>query len=212
LLLLWGMSMPYAAFYAKGSLEWSYPPGVERPEDAEAIVVLSGFVRPPDKTLSEAVLGENTFLRCMEAAKLYRQGKPCLVVVSGGKLNSPLKEQTFAEVMGEFLQTQGVAAEDILKEENSQTTYENARNTAALLKERGIKKIALVTSATHMRRSEACFRAQEFDVAAVACDHQATQFRWRLANLLPSPVAASDVQGAAHEWLGLFWYWLWGRA
>jgi len=210
-MLLVLLSMPAVAYLALGSLEWAYPPDSERPEDTQAIVVLAGYVRPPNDLRPEAELGQDTFSRCLHAARLYRQGEPCLVVVSGGKVESDTPGPTLAEVMRDFLLTQGVAARDILLEDQSSTTYENARDTADLLSQRGIDRIVLVTSATHMRRSERCFRAQGLQVLPSSCDHKATQFRWRVGSFLPNPHAAADVDLVAHEWMGLVWYWLWGR-
>jgi len=205
------VSMPAVAHLALGSLEWAYPPENERPEETQAIVVLSGYVRPPDTVRPEPELAEDTLSRCLHAAKLYHQGKPCLVVVSGGQLDPSTPGPTLAAVMRDFLLTQGVAAGDILTEDRSTTTYENARETAALLSDRGIDRIVLVTSAAHMMRSKGCFRAQGLQVVPSSCDHRATQFRWRFANFLPSPHAAEHVDLAMHEWLGMAWYWLWGR-
>ena len=147
----------------------------------------------------------------MHAARLYRQGEPCLIVVSGGKVESDTPGPTLAEVMRDFLLTQGVAAKDILLEDKSSTTYENARETADLLSQRGIERIVLVTSATHMRRGEQCLRAQGLQVTASSCDHKATKFQWCVGTFLPNPYAAADVDMVAHEWIGLAWYWLWGR-
>jgi uncharacterized SAM-binding protein YcdF (DUF218 family) len=209
--LLMVMCMPLTAYLARGTLEWTYSPGVERTENVQAIVVLAGYVRAPDKVQTEPLLGEDTFLRCMHAAKLYRQGKPCPVFVSGGKVDPKTTDATLAGLMADFLQTLGVAPEDIVKEEKSTTTYENARFTAPLLSERGIERFVLVTSAYHMRRSEGCFRAQGFQPLPSACDFRATEFRRRPIDFLPDPNSAGDLQLAGHEWLGMIWYWFWGR-
>jgi uncharacterized SAM-binding protein YcdF (DUF218 family) len=47
----------------------------------------------------------------------------------------------------------GVPGTSILLEEASETTGENAKNTMALVKERGYASIILVTSAYHQRRA-----------------------------------------------------------
>ena len=205
------MSTPVVSYLALGSLEWQYPPCYDTPREAETIVVLSGHVRPPDRIRLRAELGDNTLGRCLHAAELYDQGKPCLVVLCGGKVDPSTAGPTFAAAMCDFMVQQGVARSDLLLEDQSRTTYENAVETARLLRGRGIEKIVLVTSATHMQRAERCFRSQGFDVRASGCRYRATQFRWSLSQFLPDAGSARDVEDVAHEWLGLFWYWLHGR-
>ena len=75
----------------------------------------------------------------------------------------------------------------------------------------GSRGVLLVTDATHMRRSEACFRAEGIEVVPAACRHLATEFRCSPRKSLPSTSALKDLETAAHEWIGLAWYWLHGR-
>jgi len=205
------VSLPATAYLALGSLEWPYPPQAGRPRGVDTIVVLSGAVHPPNRVRPEAELGEDSLYRCLHAARLYRRTGPCLVVASGGKVDSRTPGPTVAAAMRDFLIEQGVADSDLLLEDRSRSTYENARNTAVLLRERGIEKIVLVTDASHMLRAERCFLAQGIEVYPSGCRHQATEFRWSLLTFLPRPWAARDVQRAAHEWMGLAWYRLHGR-
>ena len=130
-----------------------YPPHDEVPGDAGAMVVLSGYVRPPGKMLPEAELGSDTLLRCLHAARLYK-AKPCLVIVSGGQVDPSTPGPTLARVMHDFLLGQGVKEEDLLMEDRSRTTYENAVLSGDILSRRGIDKLVLVTSASHMPRGE----------------------------------------------------------
>ncbi len=203
--------LPVVAHLALGSLEWQYPPMDQRPDDVEAIVVLSGSMTPPDEVQKKAVLGTTTQDRCIHAARLYHQGKPCLVVATGGKVHPDTPGPPTAEVMRDFLLELGVAENNILVEGQSRSTYENAVRTKQLLQERGINKILLVTEVVHMRRSESCFLAEGFEVIPSPCRYRATRMRWSFFKFLPNPVAAKHVQEAAHEWLGMLWYSLKGR-
>ncbi len=56
------VSTPAVAYVALGSLEWSYPPRNGRPTNTKAIVVLGGYLRPPDEVQPEAELGQDTLL------------------------------------------------------------------------------------------------------------------------------------------------------
>src|ERR1700722_9150133 len=78
------LSVPAVSYLALGSLEWGYPPLDGRSEDVEAIVVLSGYMKwGPSGDRPE--LGEDTLARCLRAIELYRAGRPCRVLVSGGE-------------------------------------------------------------------------------------------------------------------------------
>jgi uncharacterized SAM-binding protein YcdF (DUF218 family) len=203
--------MPVVGYLAIGSLEWRYPPQDVLPEGTEAIVVLSGSVRPPSDTVPEVELGAETLLRCLHAARLHHQGKPCRIVVSGGRVDPGIPGPALARAMRDFLVGQGVPNSDLLMEDQSRTTYENAALTGRLLVQHGISKIVLVTSASHMQRAEGCFRAVGFQVTPSPCDYHATRFTWSASKVLPDPHAAVNVQLAAHEWLGILWCWLQGR-
>ncbi|MGO9113057.1 MAG: YdcF family protein [Thermoguttaceae bacterium] len=205
------VSLPLVGHLALGSLEWPYPPQDKVPDDAGAIVVLSGYVRPPSDAVPEVGLGSDTLLRCLHAAQLYK-ARRCPILVTGGKVDPSTPGPTLARAMHDFLLGHGVKEEDLLMEERSRTTYENAVLSGDILAQKGINKIVLVTSASHMRRGERCFRALGFQVVPSACDYRTTSFDWSLSDiLLPSPHSAAAVELATHEWLGVAWYWLWGR-
>jgi uncharacterized SAM-binding protein YcdF (DUF218 family) len=209
--LLGFVSLPVVGHLALGSLEWRYPAQDKVPDDAGAIVVLGDSLRPPSDAAPEAELGADTLLRCLHAARLYK-AKPGLVLVSGGKVDPSTPGPTLARAMRDFLVGQGVKEQDLLMEERSTTTYENAVLSGEFLSRRGINKIVLVTSASHMQRSQRCFQALGFQVVPSACDYRATWFSWSLsAFVLPDPHAAAGVELAMHEWLGMAYYWMCGR-
>jgi uncharacterized SAM-binding protein YcdF (DUF218 family) len=204
--LLWVLSTPAAAYLALGTLEWDYPPTYDRPDDAQSIVVLSGYVRPPDDVRTEPQLGEDTLYRCLHAARLYRAGPPCPVVVSGGKAAGWEAGPTLAEAMRDALIELGVPREQILLEDQSQNTHENARQTAVLLKEQGISRVVLVTDATHLKRAVPCFRAEGITAIPSGSYYRATRWSWRPTQFVPRPSAAEDMQRVLHEWVGMAWY------
>jgi uncharacterized SAM-binding protein YcdF (DUF218 family) len=74
--------------------------------------------------------------------------------------------------MRQFMLDLGVPANALLTEERSRNTRENAEMSAKLLRERGIQKVLLVTSALHMRRAVKLFEQQGLLVQPVATDHE----------------------------------------
>ena len=205
------LSLPAVSYLALGSLEWSFPPLKSSPGEAEAIVVLSGSYKLPNSVQQEAVLGSDTEQRCLNAADVYHRVKPMPVVVSGGAIDPTLAAPSPAELMRDMLMKLGVHAGDLMLEPNSRSTYENAVECRKLLGHLGIRKIILVTEATHMRRAALCFRQQGIEVVPAACHHRATDFEFSVLNFLPSSNAADDISESIHEWLGLAWYRLRGR-
>jgi uncharacterized SAM-binding protein YcdF (DUF218 family) len=207
--LLFLCSTPLASCLALGSLEWFCPPTTQRPRDVQAIVILAGYVLPADGVGRHPQLGQDTLYRCLEGAELYQQGNPCPVLVSGGTVEDA--SPPCAPLMRDFLVKLGVPATDILVEDRSQSTWENAVESHKLLKPRGISRILLVTDAVHLFRAERCFRRQGMEVIPWGCRYRATMFPLEVGHFLPSSTGGVGLEEASHEWLGLAWYWLHGR-
>ncbi len=205
------LSLPAVSHVALGSLEWSYPPTLQRPAKTQAIVILAGGIYYVDGVRTRPELDFDTTRRCVHGAELYRLGEPCPVMVTGGPETPGGPPPALAEVMRDFLVTLGVRPSDILLEDQSRTTFENAVECRRVLQPRGIKSIVLVTDATHMYRSLRCFVGQGFDVVPSACGHGATRFSLRPEAFLPNPGAAQNCRRVFHEWMGLAWYRLKGR-
>jgi uncharacterized SAM-binding protein YcdF (DUF218 family) len=204
------LSLPVTSYLALGSLEWSYPPLATRPRDVPAIVVLAGSMCPAASDESRFEPGADTLYRCLRAAELYR-AEPCPILVSGGKVHPTDAGPPLAEVMRDFLLTQGVRPDDLMVESSSHTTYENAADSVRLLNDQDIHRVVLVTDAAHLRRAVACFRKQGLDVVPCGCHYRALGRNGGPTDYLPDPSAAAGVEDAAHEWLGLTFYWLTGR-
>jgi len=203
---------PAVAYLALGSLEWRYEPLPHRPWDVQAIVVLPVYVRLPVGQQQRIELDEDTMSRCLYAAELYHQGEPCPVLVSGGLLDLDKPSgPTAAKAMRDFIVQLGVPDRDVILEEKSQSTYENAAQSCQLVEQRGLHKVALVVDAVDMYRAERCFRKAGMDVVPAPCHYRATYLDCSLFNFLPNPRAAQNLQRVAHEGLGVVWYWVKGR-
>jgi uncharacterized SAM-binding protein YcdF (DUF218 family) len=108
--------------------------------------------------------------------------------------------------MATLMESWGVPADSILRESRSTTTHTNAVYTAQLCRERGIDRIVLVTSAWHMRRALATFRATGLTVVPAPADHQGFHDPFTLLSVLPDAEALRDTTRAVHEVLGLAYY------
>lgn len=205
------LSTPVVSDLLMESLEGAYPKADATPAAEDTIVVLGGNLRREGGDGSRVVLGNSSAERCLYAAELYRRAGRCRILVAGGAIDSSLPDRALATVMRDFLVEVGVREEDLVLEDRSTTTFENARNVKPLLESAGNGRVWLVTEAIHMRRSERCFLAQGIRVTPAPCDDHSFSSPFSLIRLLPTSRGMARVDQAAHEWTGLFWYWLKGR-
>jgi uncharacterized SAM-binding protein YcdF (DUF218 family) len=203
-LFLW--SWPPVAWLFSGSLEWQYPSRIVPSDEAGAIVVLAADVLPPDGPSTEPQPGLSTYLRCRHAAWLYATWRQVPVLVSGGPVTSGY---IAARRMRRELEAAGVPGDRIWTEEESRSTFENAKYSADQLRRRGIVRVALVTEAYHMPRSVRAFRKQGLDVVPAPCCYRSTALRgpWFLPGAGPMRANGDNL----HEWIGLAWYRLSGK-
>jgi uncharacterized SAM-binding protein YcdF (DUF218 family) len=208
---LTAISIPGVAHVALGSLEWQYERVERRPREAQAIVVLTSSMWLVDPEGHRVELDADSVARCQHAVELYCQGPPCPVVVSGGKVDPDVPGPTTAAVMAEFLRTLGVKPGDLIVEEVSRTTFENAVESGKWLRRRQLDNVLLVTDAVDMMRALRCFHKQGIAAIPAPCHYRTSPFRPTLFTFLPSAGAAQHCQRVWHEWLGMAWYWVQGR-
>jgi uncharacterized SAM-binding protein YcdF (DUF218 family) len=197
------------------TLEWKYLP-VNPQQSAEVIVVLGGGTEPmqPPRTAVEINSAGD---RIIHAADLYHSGQAPFILLSGGNIawmeeleNSPAND------MKQILIKLDVPEKDIILQTKSQNTHEDAEFSAAILKDRGIKKILLVTSAMHMPRSVALFQKQGLEVLPSPTDFTITNEGWQqtfspnletfLTNLLPNSSSLGLTTNVLKEYIGIFIY------
>lgn len=182
-------------------LEGRYPVRPFRaPPGLQAIVVLGSAVRPPQFEQPYPLPDEETFERCEHAAWIWKRWGPLPVLATEGRQEWPARNGT----MRDLLVGAGVASDMIWTEDQSRSTHENAVYGARILREHGVKRIALVVDAQSMPRASACFRKEGFDVAAAPVEFR-TWGPWN-EELLPSWHAVRRNEITLHEVLGLAWY------
>jgi uncharacterized SAM-binding protein YcdF (DUF218 family) len=122
-------------------------------EQHDAIVVLGAPLTPRGELT--AILEE----RVAAAVALYRAGAARYVVASGGTTAGAPRAE--ADALAEALRSAGVA--NVLVENRSRTTRENAQLTADLLAPLGARKVLLVTQPFHAKRAALLFRRAGLD-------------------------------------------------
>ena len=208
LVWLWVWSMPVASLWLRGALEHRYPPlALQGVPSAQAIVVLGGGMSPPGAGRPWPDLSAAAD-RVWHAARLYHAGKAPIVVMSGGA-DLALGPVSEAQSMRDFINDLGVPRAAVLLESGSRNSRENAQFVAVLLKQRQIDRVLLVTSALHMRRALAHFRAEGLAVVPVATDHSPLTAPGA-AGWLPDAGALEGSSRAFKELMGQ-WIWLTAR-
>ncbi len=202
--------MPPVAWLAIHWLQAPFPPLREPPTDAQAIVVLGSYVRPPNSVRPLPELDHDTLSRCHRAEVLARQVRSGWIMVSGGKPDGSTGPDC-ASVMRDYLVQLGLDGSRIIVENQSRTTYENAVECSKLLHEHHLQRIILVTNADHLLRAVGCFRKEGLDVIPCGCKYQLDYIDDWGEQFLPNLHAGLACQQACHEWLGAAWYWLRGR-
>lgn len=199
--LFWLCATPYFAEGALHQLEARTAPLSEKPENADAIVILGGgtYFRAPEYA-GQDTISEPALARLRYGAKLQREtGKP--ILVTGGK---PLGNS-----VSEAQQMRAALEQDFhvpvrWTEDDSDNTFENARYSFQILQKAGIKKIYLVTHAWHMPRSAEIFRRAGFEVVEAPTAFT-TRYRLDLLAFMPRG-SLSDSSIFIHEVIGLLWY------
>ncbi len=200
--LLFILALPWLSTTLGYSLEKQYPPtALQDIPAADAIVVLGGGIGSTKAGLPypECYPASD---RVIMAARLYHAGKAPLILPSGSS-------SAYAEKP--LLETMRVPASAILCEDDSRDTAENAAFTFKLLRERGCKKILLVTSAWHMPRATMLFQAEGIEIIPVGCDYEATLAHME-ADVMPLwmklPSSAALAQSCVYlkEYLGILFY------
>lgn len=194
------------------SLEAANPPASPSAK-ADAIIILSGGTLPrvyPRTTVEISDAGD----RVLYGAELFRQQRAARVIVTGDVGTGGLAPRPAADDMTDLLNRLGVPSSAIVAERQALNTHEHAVNLCPMLTQQQIRRVLLVTSAVHMRRSLGVFR---HSCSAIEYIPAPTDFRavdeipgpWyrQVARVIPTPRALEDFSDAAHEYLGIIYYW-----
>jgi uncharacterized SAM-binding protein YcdF (DUF218 family) len=122
------------------------------PAKATAIVLLGADT---EAAPARVEVGALAFGRVVEALQLYqackRSNTVCYLLITGG--DPEHHGATEAAVYGARLTQLGVAPADLLLEERSLNTFQNAQYTSPILDAHGVDQVVLVTSGLHLRRA-----------------------------------------------------------
>ncbi|MEJ0076388.1 MAG: YdcF family protein [Alphaproteobacteria bacterium] len=149
--------------------------------------------------------------RMTAVAELARRYPQARIVFSGGSGRIIYDGVTEASLAARLFESFGIAKDRITLEDQSRDTLENASFTKALVQPRPGERWLLVTSAHHMPRSVALFRAAGFPVEAFPVDYRTRGAIDLLRPFSPLSDGLRRTDTAMREWVGLVVYRLTGR-
>jgi uncharacterized SAM-binding protein YcdF (DUF218 family) len=181
-------------------------PVIGRP--ATGIILLGGAVDTHISSERATLAMNEAGERLTATVDLSRRYPDARIFLSGGASHilGGNANMTESQVAHDILVSLGVSSQRIKMEERSRNTCENGTESAALIRPQQGDLWLLVTSAYHMPRAVACFRAAGFEVTPYPVDYR-TRGEAELKRPTTSiavGLAATDL--AIHEWLGLLTY------
>lgn len=201
----YAFSAPFFSSALLGLLESSAlpPRGDLHADPHAAIVILGGGRYPNAPEYGGDTVSMLTLERVRYGARLARRTQ-LPVLVTGGTVwkqraaESSLMKQALKEDFNTPVRW---------VEEQSRTTWENARYTKDMLAKEGITRIYLVTHAWHMPRAEFAFRQFGFDIiAAPTSFSNRSEVDPDASRWFPEARALRGSYFALHEMVGLVWY------
>jgi uncharacterized SAM-binding protein YcdF (DUF218 family) len=122
----------------------------------DAVVVLGAAMAAP------GVPGPALRRRLEHGVAVFLARDAAHLLVSGGVVGPPPAE---AHVMRDLALARGVAAERIIVEDMARNTFENAVYSGRIMRERGWRRVVVVTDAFHLPRALYVFRRLGLEVS-----------------------------------------------
>ncbi len=208
--ILWVFSLPRVSHALIASLEQRYPSvGAADAPCADAIVLLGGGLQLPYPPRTDVQLGPGAD-RLLATVRLWKAGKaPVVLLSTGGGIDSVLSE---TDQSARLLNEWGIPEDVLVYERTSTNTDENAQETALILQQNEINTVLLVTSASHMTRAMALFRAEGIAALPFPADHWVVdRSGFDLREWIPDAINLSGSSRALREYLGMAHYLITGR-
>jgi uncharacterized SAM-binding protein YcdF (DUF218 family) len=146
--------------------------------------------------------------RVTHTVQLYKLGVIKKILISGGNGKLKAVKRQEADVLSDLIQMLGVPSTDILIENQSRNTHESAVEVNRLYGSQiDPEECILITSAFHMRRSQASFAKQGWDVDVFSTDFISHKRRFTPDSLfIPKEEALGVWQILIREWIGMIAY------
>ncbi|MFL5354569.1 YdcF family protein [Archangium sp.] len=172
----------------------------------DAVIVLGGAV-DADATERSGLPEYNPAVeRILRGFELLRDGHARQALLSAGTLDTRPGALVEADVLARQLRLWGIPPERIVLEGQSRNTRENAVESERIIREKGWKRLVLITSAAHMPRALGTFEAVGLKPDTLVVDVRAHDWHVRAAWWQPRASNLSAGTDALRELFGRFVY------
>ncbi|MBK8710377.1 MAG: YdcF family protein [Niastella sp.] len=195
------------------NLQWQEPfKELATNENFETGIVLAGFISF-DKKNGDAYFGSASD-RFIQALRLYKTGHIKKIMITGGSGSLFHQEFKEADYVKNVLLQMGVPGPDIITENLSRNTFENAMYSKKILDSMQLHgPYLLITSAMHMKRAEAVFKKAGYSVRPYPCNYyDLPHGQSFLDAMIPSAGAIDAWEKLMREWVGYCVYRITGKA
>jgi uncharacterized SAM-binding protein YcdF (DUF218 family) len=206
LVVLYLASTPLVARWVAESLERQNPPvDPSTMPVADAIVVLGGSmyatVGPDGTTLLYARHASDRFETAMQA---FNAARAPIIAFGGGGTGVP-GTPTEGEWNRARAIARGAPTDRAIAGPVALYTSDESEGIARVLRERGVKRMILCSSAMHLPRARMNYEKLRFTVIPLPSDFatRGAAEEWSWALLIPRGMALSQVDAGVKEWMGL---------
>lgn len=199
-LLLYLCASPFLSYFLLHPLEsrYSVPGNVK----GDVIVMLGqGSVADVQDIDGMGLLSGAAANHLLTAARLSRK-LDIPIILSGGQVFQDTGNES--QIARRQLIQLGISSVEIMMDDKSRNTVENAKNTAEILKSKGFKHPILVTSAYHMERAVMDFKRFGITVLPYPTDYLTSgHFDVSIPEIVPSVDYLRDTEIALQQYLGI---------
>ena len=190
-------------------LEQRFPHSAALPAKIDGILVLGGAVDPRLSRTCGETMFNGSVTRVLAATALARRHPEAKLALVGGEGDFFPSGYPEARATLGFVLDEGIVRDRVILEPRSRSTHENAMFAKALIQPSPGQNWVLITSAFHMPRAVASFRAVDWPVIPYPVDYKIDPESALRPNFnLLDGLSAATIAGK--EWVGLAAYRLFG--
>lgn len=193
-------------------LERQYPASSAMPSQIDGIIVLGGAFEPAMSRKMGQLSVNDSIERFLCFVDLGKKNPSAMMISSGGNgdiLNPDVLESDDAKA---FFALTTLNNRDIVYEDKSKNTYENALYSKEIAKPNKGENWVVITSAYHMPRAVGIFQKLDWDIIPYPCDFK-TSGDYKIFNNLPNiAMNFSYLNIAIKEIFGMIVYYLTGKS
>jgi uncharacterized SAM-binding protein YcdF (DUF218 family) len=181
---------------------------LNRLPECDAVVLLGGTHNFSSFGVNSIEVNQ-AFDRVITAVELVRLNKGKALVIGGGEYSAGNQIGLNGQLVADWLVNWKLIDAPIHVLEYSSNTKDESMHTMHLAKKKHWKKIILVTSAWHMRRSEALFSRTELEIFPVGADFEgisSMESDYNIENIIPTHKGFKIIGSYLHEQVGWLYY------